>query len=686
MNVFELFATLGIDTSQYDEGLASAESKGSSFGQTLGTVVATGAKVATVAIGAATAATVAGTAAFINGVSSVGEYADAIDKNSQKLGLSIEKYQQLDYVLSIAGTSIDSTKMGMKTLTNTLDDAQNGSADAIAKFQELGFSLEDIQNMSREDVFENVIYAFQNMEDSVGRAALANDLLGKSSIELAPLLNMTNEETQSLMETASEYGMIMDEEAVKAGAQFNDSLTTMQKTLSGLKNNLLSSFLPSFSKVMDGLAAIFAGDDSGLGMINEGVADFIENLNEIAPKAMEIGASILTALITSISTNLPILLSQGGSVLQTLIQGIISALPSLLQSAIMIIGMIGQALLDNASMLFSTALQLILMLANALTENAPAMIPAIVSVVHEIVTVMTEPDMLSLLISAALQLILALAEGIVLATPELIAIIPEVYANVIQTLIAEFPSIISAVVELLGYLGAEVFAIIGGLLGMNYDQITSALATASSAIQSAFTTIKNYFTNLASNLTSKVSSLWSSITGFFSNGLNTAKSTVESVLNTIKNKFSSIFETVKTTVENAINYIKGLFDFEWSLPDIKLPHFTVTGSLDLLVSPPKVPSLSVSWYQKAMEQPYMLNGATIFGAAGGKLLGAGESGSELVVGTDKLMSMMREAVGANARPVTINVYGAAGQDIRELAKEVGKELQNIINDKENAYA
>ena len=657
MNVFELFATLGIDTSQYDEGLASAESKGSSFGQTLGTVVATGAKVATVAIGAATAATVAGTAAFINGVSSVGEYADAIDKNSQKLGLSIEKYQQLDYVLSIAGTSIDSTKMGMKTLTNTLDDAQNGSADAIAKFQELGFSLEDIQNMSREDVFENVIYAFQNMEDSVGRAALANDLLGKSSVELAPLLNMTNEETQSLMETASEYGMIMDEEAVKAGAQFNDSLTTMQKTLSGLKNNLLSSFLPSFSKVMDGLAAIFAGDDSGLGMINEGVADFIENLNEIAPKAMEIGASILTALITSISTNLPILLSQGGSVLQTLIQGIISALPSLLQSAIMIIGMIGQALLDNASMLFSTALQLILMLANALTENAPAMIPAIVSVVHEIATVMTEPDMLSLLISAALQLILALAEGILLATPDLISIIPEVYANVIQTVIAEFPSVISAVVNLLGILGAEVFAIIGGLMNMNYNQIASALSNAFSMIKTTIT-----------------------------NGLNTAKSTVESILNAIKNKFSSIFETVKTTVENAINFVKGLFDFEWSLPDIKLPHFTVTGSLDLLVSPPKVPSLSVSWYQKAMEQPYMLNGATIFGAAGGKLLGAGESGSELVVGTDKLMSMMREAVGANARPVTINVYGAAGQDIRELAKEVGKELQNIINDKENAYA
>ena len=81
----------------------------------------------------------------------------------------------------------------------------------------------------------------------------------------------------------------------------------------------------------------------------------------------------------------------------------------------------------------------------------------------------------------------------------------------------------------------------------------------------------------------------------------------------------------------------------------------------------------------------MLNGATIFGMAGGRLLGGGESGSEIVIGTNKLMSMMKDAVGAGAKPITINVYGASGQDVRELAKEVSKELQNLIYDKEMAY-
>ena len=154
----------------------------------------------------------------------------------------------------------------------------------------------------------------------------------------------------------------------------------------------------------------------------------------------------------------------------------------------------------------------------------------------------------------------------------------------------------------------------------------------------------------------------------------------------IKNKFTGIFDNVRNVVKNAIDFIKGLFKFDWQLPKIKLPHFSVSGKLDLFAAPPQIPSVSIDWYKKAMNEPYIMNGATIFGASNGKLLGGGESGSEVVVGTDKLMSMMKQAVGINGKPITINIYGAAGQDIRELAKEVGNVLQDIINDKEKVYA
>lgn len=672
MNVFELFATLGIDTSSYDAGLDSAESKGASFGQRLGSVVSTGAKLATAAIGTMTVATVAGTKAFIDGVSDVAQYADAIDKNSQKLGLSIEKYQELDYVLSIAGTSIESTKMGMKTLTNTLDEAQNGSADAIAKFQELGFSLEDIQNMSREDVFENVIYAFQNMEDSVGRAALANDLLGRSSVELAPLLNMTNEETRSLMETANEYGMIMSEDAVQAGANFQDSLTTLQGTLSGLKNNMLSEFLPSFSTIMDGLSAVFAGDDSGLGMIDEGVNQFIESLNETAPKMLEIGASILSSLITAISTNLPTLLQEGSGVLDTLVRGIISALPSLLRSAMMIISMIGKSLLDNSSLLVSTALELIEILGSGLTESLPEMIPAIVSVVTEIVSILTAPDTLSMLISLGLDLILAIADGLVEATPDLVGIIPEIMANFIVAMQENYPDVLAAVLELLGDLGLALLEGLAALMGTSLEDVASGLSEIGTEITDAFDNIKQWFTDLWDNATEIVSNLWDDVTGFFSDGLENAKETVESVLGNIHDKFDEIFENVKSIVSGAIDFIKGLFDFEWSLPDLKLPHFSVTGSFDVLANPPKLPSVSVEWYAKAMNNPMLLSDATIFGMAGGSLLGGGERGDEMIYGRASLMNDIKQAVaGASAQTIIIPVY-IGDEKIDELVVKANK--------------
>lgn len=638
MNVFELFATLGIDTSAYDEGLAGAEQKGSEFGQVLGSVIATGGKLAVGALVATTTATIAGTKAFIDGVSSTASYADSIDKLSQKMGFGVESFQEWQYVAQISGTSMESLKAGMKTLSSAVETGSEA-------FDKLGLSQEELASMSQEEVFEATITALQGVEDQTQRTYLASQLLGKGATELGPMLNLTQEEMEALKQEAHDLGGVLSEEQVKAGADFQDALLGMQTALTGLKNNMLTDFLPSFTTVMDGLAMIFSGDEGGLALIDEGVEEFIEKMNEIAPKAMEIGAEIIGSLLSSISSNLPSLLSQGGDVLNSLIQGIISALPSLLQSAVLIISQIGSALLDNAGLLVSTALQLILYLANGLTEALPSLVPAIVSVVHEIVSTLTAPDMLSLLIDASLALILALVQGIVIALPELIGMIPEIYGNIILTMVDEFPAILDAVVMLLGELGIAIFGIVGGLLGMNYDQIVNALMNVDTLITSAFTNIQNWFANLSTNLQNAVSSMWNSIVGFFTNGLTQAQDIVNSVLSSISDTFTSIFDGVMSTVQNAIDFIKGLFDFEWSLPDLKLPHFSITGSLDLLADPPTYPSVSVDWYKKGYSDAYILNGATIFGMAGGSLLGGGEgSEGEVVVGTSKLVSMMSEAV------------------------------------------
>lgn len=687
MNVFDLFATLSLDTSSYDEGLDKSEQKGSNFGKNLGTVVATGAKVGAAAIAATGAAVVGLSTSFANGIKNTAAMGDEIQKQSQKLGLAYSKYQEFDYVLNIAGTSMANMSVGMKSMTNKLDEAKNGSEGALAMFEALGMSFEDLQNMTREEVFEQAIYGFQNLEESTERAALANDLFGRSGQELTPLFNMTNEQTKELIKTANEYGMVMSDEAVDASADFQDSLTTLNGTLTGFKNNMLSQFLPSITTVINGISSIFAGDKSGLNAIKKGIKDFGEKLKDVLPTFIELGSEIVSSLALAIIENAPDLLESGLNAMNTLVDAFIDNADMIIGAVVKIVDVFVSKIIDpeRAAKFTQAAIDIIVKLADGLTEALPALLPAIVSVVVAIVTTLTEPDNLSLLINCSLQLVMALANGIVDALPELVAVIPTVIFNLTESIIDNFPQILNTTIYLIGALGYAILQALGSLLGQTLWELTEGFSNMFKKASDFGTKIGNWLRDKIQSGKNAVQNFFSSIGNFFTNGFNNIRNKVQTNLDNIKNKFTSIFDNVKNVVHNAIEYIKGLFNFQWSLPKIKLPHFKISGQLDLFATPPQIPSVSVEWYKKAMNQPYLLNDATIFGAANGKLLGAGESGSELVIGTDKLMSMMKQAVGGS-RPITINVYGAQGQDVRLLAKAVSRELQNAINDKNKVYA
>lgn len=151
----------------------------------------------------------------------------------------------------------------------------------------------------------------------------------------------------------------------------------------------------------------------------------------------------------------------------------------------------------------------------------------------------------------------------------------------------------------------------------------------------------------------------------------------------IKKSISEKIEQAKEKVRTAIEKIKGFFSFEFKWPKLKLPHLRVTGSanpLDWITQ--GVPKFSVDWYAKAMKGGMILNSPTIFGMQNGKLLGAGEAGSEVVVGTNSLMNMIRAASGEN---VTINVYPSQGMDERQLANEVQRVFVNQMNSRRAVF-
>lgn len=628
MNVFELFATLSLDTSGYDDALDSSEEKGQSFASKLGSGLKTAGKVGAAGIAIAGAATYAAGKQFVSGVADVASYADSIDKMSQKMNMSAESFQEWSFVMEHSGTSIESMQASIKTLSNA---AETGSE----AFETLGISQEQIASMSGEELFSATITALQDVEDETQRTYLAGQLLGRGATELGALLNTSAEETEAMKQQAHELGGVLSDETVKAGAQFQDSLQNMQVAMSGVKNNMLGQFLPSFSTMMDGLAQVFSGDtEAGLSNIEAGVNNLANTMTSQLPTFLQIGGTILTALVSSITSNLPTLVSTGLSVIKQLASALISNLPSLASAAVQIIKELAKFLADPTAVntLIDTAVVVIDTLATGLGESLPILIPAVVNIILAIVEKLTEPDMMETLTNATFTLMGGVISGIIRAIPSIISTIPTLIKNVVTSIVTSFPVIVENVISLLANLGSAV----GDQLGVNF-------AANWEAISNALSDIKNKLKE----------------------GLDAAFDTVSGVLGSISSEFTNVFDSITSLVSRAIDTIVSAFDFDWSLPDLKLPHISVSGGEAPwgIGGKGSLPVFDIEWYRKAYDDAYMLNNPTIFGFAGGTLLGGGEgNGGEMIMGEQYFQETMLEAAGRIVIQPVVNVY-VAGEEM-----------------------
>lgn len=334
---------MSLDSSEYDKGLDTSKNKAVNFGKSLKTAF----KVGAAAIAAVTTAVGGLSAAFIKGTADVADYGDNIDKMSQKMGLSATAYQEWDAVMRHSGTTIESLQAGMKTLANAVENDNKA-------FRELGITQEQIAQMSNEELFSATITALQNVQNETERTYLAGQLLGRGATELGALLNLSAEETQAMKDRVHELGGVMSDEAVKAAAAYKDSLQDMQTAFGGLKRQMSENFLPSLTKVMDGLTKIFSGG-GGFDEITQGINEFAAKLSAAIPRIVEVGSQIVTALAKAITDNLPTLIQTVLPVLIkaliTIVAGIVKELPAILKSivtaVISVIDEIGHAIAEK---------------------------------------------------------------------------------------------------------------------------------------------------------------------------------------------------------------------------------------------------------------------------------------------------------------------------------------------------
>lgn len=378
---------------------SAGQSAGSTFGSSFGSKMKSGLLMAGAGIAAfgATAGVALG-----KSISDVSKYGDHVDKMSQKIGFSAEGFQKWDYVLQRAGTSIDSMAPVMKTLSN----AAVSNSDA---FQKLGISQAEVANMSQEELFGKTIEALSGMEEGAERTALASKLLGRGATELAPLLNGGTEAIEEQMKMAEEYGMVMSDDAVKASADFVDAQTTLQGTLTGLKNKVTAEFLPAATDVVNGLAMMAAGDVSGgFEQIQAGIGE----------------------LVSSIGSHIPEMIAQGGQMLVGFIQGLTEKIPELAFAAADAIRSFAEGFgqdSEGGMELIAKAGEMMVALGGALMDAAGALIPAVVELIWNF---FSQTDWVGLALSVGQ----AVFDGFAEIFPQAVEYIGEVVADIMDVL------------------------------------------------------------------------------------------------------------------------------------------------------------------------------------------------------------------------------------------------------------
>ena len=637
----------------------TGEKSGKHFGESLAKGLKATAAVIGAAMTAATAGAIATGKAFINAANSTAQYGDNIDKMSQKMGISTKAYQEWDFVMQHCGTSIESLKPSMKTLANA---AVKGS-DA---FDKLGISQQDIANMSQEELFGKTISALQNVKNETERTALASKLLGKGATELGALFNMSADETDALKQQVHDLGGVMSDDAIKAAANYQNEMQNMKTALTGVKNNIMSQFLPGISSVMTGLSKVFSGN-GGVEEIRAGLQSVISNIQKMAPQFMSIATTLINSLISGFAPMLPSLVSSIFSVMTqaivtvssmipqlmpVIISGIQGALSAVMQALPIIIDGLTQLVMsivtwlssgDNVSKMVSGLVALVSQIADSISMVLPVLLPAIVEVISQLAIALTDEKNVTTLINAALTLVGAIAVAIGKALTKIPALVKGVFSNLVNLMASFLEWIVPKVAD-------------------GIANIVNKVKTFGSNLANS---IKTWFSNTLGKIGGFVSDILTKIKELPGKALSIGKDLIAGLWNGISDKINWIKDKIKGMGSAITKAIKGVFGIH---SPSKIWRKQIGQNLGLSIG------LGFGDVVDDVKKDMMtdMNGLTASMTAD---VSAHTSGDALGGPTTNY----------NGGAVTINVYAAEGQDVNSLANVIAEKLEAMTARKRAVY-
>ena len=747
MDVLALVARLTLDKSQYEQGLGEAESEASSAGGRLGKVlggvgkaVGTAAKVTAAGIGAGAAAVgvltkqsidayasyeqLAGgvETLFGNTYSSAEEWAKATGKTLDEAGYEWEAYQSR--AQDVINNANNAYKTAGMSANDYMETVTSFAASLNASLGENAWQSANYADMAITDMSDNANKMGTSME------SIQNAYMGFSKQNYTMLDNLklgyggTKEEMERLLRDAEEFnGLEVGAYQIENFADIVDAIHAVQEnlgitgttsdeaaktiegslnTVKGAWNNLVAGFAnpdADMDQLMNNLVVAIVGENEGEGLLNQlipAVERALRGIGDFVVKAAPIIAQRLPALMRAI---LPSLIKAATA----LVAGLVKALPSILQVLIeqapMIISMLAQALRETAPLLVELGKNLMNSIYNGLVNAFPQLQGALDTVIEIFKTafdgITTAIDFVKEHIDTIAPIVAAVVGAI--AGLGILSIISGL-VGAITGIATAIGGVISALSMIKSFAG--LISVITTLAGGPLVLIVAAIGAVAGAFIYLWNTseeFRNFWIGLWEGIKETVSSAWDGIKSFVSSaidgvkraidGLSAIKDTVFGVFNDVYNTITDKLNSAWDFISGIVEKIKGVFNFEWKLPDLKLPHINVGAYIDVpaLGTIPDPRYLTVDWYAKAYNNPWMFTKPTVM--PDGRGYGDG-NGGEVVYGHANLMQDIKDAMGSVGQRVfapVININGN-GLNTQEIVDRVMEEMEAAYNRADKVYA
>lgn len=411
MNLFNLFATLTLDNSEYEKKINESGKSAASVSSKMGTAFKTAGRV----IGGVVTSVAAVTAAISALAVKTVDYMGDIDDNAQRVGMSTEAYQKWAYAMQLAGGDASTLQIVMRELTMFTNELSAGQGDALLTLQELGIGYEDFMALPVDKQLQAIIEGLQSMEDQTDKTTIAQEIFGNRAYQqLMPILNQEKGYVDDLFESMEDLGLVIGDDVVKAGAALGDKLDQLKLTFQTVGASIMSDLFPQIELVVEGLTGMATGAEDAGDKFVEGIVSIVDKLVSALPKLIEIAGNLLVEVLGGIISALPSMVPNIIEVLEALLFKVVEILPTLTQSIADIAVAFVEALLnvDWVSLIIKLSLSLIEIL---LVQLPNMLLDAFINIFDTVINLFTTKDGLKMLAEFGKNLGEALINGLITA-------------------------------------------------------------------------------------------------------------------------------------------------------------------------------------------------------------------------------------------------------------------------------